>query len=67
MKRQPPSDDSRNRDWHNDPSFWFRPGDLPERPRRLRHGIFGSGRLANETDLHDLLRPRRSNDSNESF
>ncbi|HET6882532.1 MAG TPA: type IV secretory system conjugative DNA transfer family protein [Pirellulales bacterium] len=57
-QHKPPNEDSSVADWRRDDGFWFQPGDVPERPRRMRHGVYGNGRLANRRDLDELLRLR---------
>jgi type IV secretory pathway TraG/TraD family ATPase VirD4 len=45
----------RHGEWYEDEAFWFPPGSLPARPRRVVPGVFGNGRLACRQDLAPLL------------
>jgi hypothetical protein len=44
-------------EWYDDPTFYFPDRALPPRPRRVRQGVYGNGRLANRQDIEPLLAP----------
>lgn len=58
-----PDEQGGNDDWRTAASFWFQQSDLPERPKRMRHGVYGNGRLARRRDLAGLLAPRTGPDA----
>lgn len=46
---------------NEDIQLYFRPDEIPERPRRVRHGVHGTARLANRTDMRPFLEPGTKN------
>jgi len=58
--QHPTGDDASN--WFDDPNYWYRPEEAPERPKRIANGVYGNGRLANQRDLETLLNEPEGDD-----
>jgi type IV secretory pathway TraG/TraD family ATPase VirD4 len=48
--------ESHDEPW-NDDQFWFNPSEIPQRPKRVKSGVYGNGRLAVKKDVEPFLKP----------